>query len=229
MAILPAMLVMAESMDPKPAVLATHMIHRFGLTGSAAGQLRSLLTENRRHELGSALFAIVTALFFGLGFGRVVQLMYARAWRIENRERFSDQFRYAAILVVLFGLVVLLELQTKLLAGHGFWAGAALTPVWLAALTAFFVWAPWWLMHQQLPARALLPSAALTAVGLVALMYISTFAMPTWVDLYATDFAGLGVMMALFFWLGLSSTVIVVAASLSPILAERRELLGARD
>ena len=83
------------------------------------------------------------------------------------------------------------------------------------------------LTHKQLAARPLVPGAAFTAVGLVALMYISTFVMPAWVDLYATDFAGFGVVMALFFWLGLSSTVIVMAASLSPVLAERRELLRA--
>ena len=46
--------------------------------------------------------------------------------------------------------------------------------------------------------------------------------MATWIDLYASDFHGLGVFMALFFSLGLSSTVIVGCASLSPVLAGRR-------
>lgn len=52
--------------------------------------------------------------------------------------------------------------------------------------------------------------------------------MAPWIDFYATDFAGLGVFMALFFWLALSSTVIVVCASLSPILAGRRSLIEKR-
>ena len=222
------MLVLAEYLDHNPAALAAHMVRRYGLTGSAASELRALLTSDRRHELGSAAFAIVTALFFGLGFGRVIQLVYARSWRIEVRERLADQVRYAAVLLVLFGMIALLEVQTKESTGHSFWAGAAIAPVWVAALAGFFVWAPWLLTRRLLAVRALLPGATLTALGLVALMYLSTAVMPAWIDLYATDFAGLGVMMALFFWLGLSSTVIVLTASLSPVLAERRDLLVSR-
>jgi uncharacterized BrkB/YihY/UPF0761 family membrane protein len=56
-------------------------------------------------------------------------------------------------------------------------------------------------------------------------MFVSSVAMAPWIDLYATDFSGLGVFMALFYWLGLSSTVIVVCASLSPVLATRRTYL----
>ena len=36
-------------------------------------------------------------------------------------------------------------------------------------------------------------------------------------------------MWILFFWLGLSSTVIVICASLSPVLAGRRTYLAAED
>ena len=42
--------------------------------------LRGVLVGDKQHELGTALFAIVTVLVFGIGFGRVLQLVYARAW-----------------------------------------------------------------------------------------------------------------------------------------------------
>jgi uncharacterized BrkB/YihY/UPF0761 family membrane protein len=45
-----------------------------------------------------------------------------------------------------------------------------------------------------------------------------------WVDLYASDYGGLGVVLAIYFWVAISSGVIVWAASLSPALAERRTL-----
>ena len=73
--------------------------------------------------------------------------------------------------------------------------------------------------------RDLLPSAALTAVALVALMVITRFVMQFWVDLYARDYGGLGVVLAIYFWLAIGSAVIVWSASLSPALAERREVL----
>ena len=70
----------------------------------------------------------------------------------------------------------------------------------------------------------LLPGAALTAVGLVVLMLLSSFVMELSVDLYARDYGGFGVVLAIYFWIVFSSAVIVWAASLSPALAERRAL-----
>jgi uncharacterized BrkB/YihY/UPF0761 family membrane protein len=48
--------------------------------------------------------------------------------------------------------------------------------------------------------------------------------MAFWVDLYACDYGGFGIVLAIYFWLAFSSAVIVWAASLSPSLAERRNL-----
>ncbi len=57
-------------------------------------------------------------------------------------------------------------------------------------------------------------------------MLLSSFAMAPWIDLYAKDFSGFGVFMALFFWLGLSASVVVACAALSPVLAGRRTYLA---
>ena len=83
-------------------------------------------------------------------------------------------------------------------------------------------------MHGSIRSRDLLPGAALTAFGLVLLMLVSSWVMELWVDLYARDYGGFGVVMAIFFWILFSSAVIVGAASLSPALAERRRLRGQR-
>jgi uncharacterized BrkB/YihY/UPF0761 family membrane protein len=48
--------------------------------------------------------------------------------------------------------------------------------------------------------------------------------MEFWINFYARDYGGFGVVMAIFFWIAFSSAVIVWAASLAPALAERREL-----
>jgi membrane protein len=93
----------------------------------------------------------------------------------------------------------------------------------------FFTWSPWLLTHKLISRRDLLPGAVLTAIGLVVLMLISSYVMEFWVNLYARDYGGLGVVLAIYFWIALSSAVIVGAASLSPSLAERRNLRGARS
>jgi uncharacterized BrkB/YihY/UPF0761 family membrane protein len=96
---------------------------------------------------------------------------------------------------------------------------------WVGLLIVFFVWAPWLLTHKRIARRDLLPGAVLTAFGLVALMLISSFVMELWVNLYARDYGGFGVVLAIYFWILFSSGIIVWAASLSPALAERRDVL----
>jgi membrane protein len=227
-AVLPALLVMEEYLESHPAALANHLVHHYGLNASTAELLRNVLVQDRTHELGSALFAIAGALFFGLNFGRVLQLVHARAWQIRLPARQTDQALYAAVLLGLYGLILVLLVQLTELKGSSSWVGLTLAVGWVGLLALFFTWAPWLLTHKLISRRDLLPGAVLTAVGLVVLMLISSYVMEYWVDLYARDYGGLGVVLAIYFWIAFSSAVIVGAASLSPSLAERRTLRDAR-
>src|SRR5262249_34596893 len=223
-AVLPALLVMEEYLDPRPNALASRIAHHYHLNAPTTSLLHNVLGEGRAHELGSALFAIASALFFGLGFGRVLQLVHARSWQIQLPTRQTDQALYAAVLCGVYGLILLLLVQLTELRGAPGWVGLVLAVGWVGLLVLFFVWAPWLLTHKEITRRDLLPSAALTAFGLVVLMLVSAHVMQFWVDLYARDYGGLGVVLAIYFWLAFSSAVIVWAASLSPALADRRSL-----
>jgi membrane protein len=223
-AVVPALLVMEAFLDPHPNSLANSLVHHYRLNAPTATLLHSVLSEGRAHELGSALFAIAGALFFGLGFGRVLQLVHARAWELPLPTRPADQALYASVLLGLYGLILLLLVQLNELKGSPSWVGLTLAVGWVALLVLFFVWAPWLLTHKLISRRDLLPGAALTALGLVVLTLASRYVMQFWVDLYARDYGGLGVVLAIYFWIALSSAVIVWAASLSPALADRRNL-----
>ncbi len=227
-AVLPALLVMEEYLDPHPNSLANSLVHHYRLNASTSELVHNVLGEGRSHELGSALIAIVSALVFGIGFGHVLQLVHARAWQLDLETGVSDQIGYGAVLAGLYGLLMLLLLQL-----NDFHPGSTAVKVllglgWVGFLMLFFVVAPWLLTHKQVTARDLLPGAALTAFGLVALMMLSRFFMQFWVDLYARDYGGFGVVLAIYFWIAFSSAVIVWAASLSPALAERREVRHGR-
>jgi uncharacterized BrkB/YihY/UPF0761 family membrane protein len=130
------------------------------------------------------------------------------------------------------GVASLFLVQTKEVDAHRHpaWANPAFAPAWILVLFGFFIWAPRYVTHNRISIRDLAASSALTAVGIVSLMYVSSFAMAPWINFYfGTDYGGLGIMMALFFWLGLSASVIVLAASLSPVLAGRRIYLAQHD
>jgi uncharacterized BrkB/YihY/UPF0761 family membrane protein len=223
-AIVPAVLVMEEYLDSHPGALADRLVRHYRLNTSTAGLLRDVLVDDGTHKLGSALLAVAGALFFGLNFGRVLQLVHARAWQIPLPRSQTDQARYTAVLLGLYGLILLLLVQLTELRGGPAWVGNTLALGWVGLLVGYFVWAPWLLTHRRLTPRDLLPAAVLTAVGLVALMLISSFVLEFWINLYARDYGGFGVVLAIYFWILFSSGVIVWAASLSPALAERRRL-----
>jgi uncharacterized BrkB/YihY/UPF0761 family membrane protein len=221
-AVLPALLVLEEYFDSHPNALANSLVHHYRLNAETASLIHGVLVEGHAHELGSALLAIAGALFFGLGFGRVLQLVHARAWGLALPTRQTDQALYATVLVGLYGLLLLLLVQLNELKGTPGWLNALLALGWVVLLVLFFVWAPWLLAHKLITRRDLLPAAVLTAVGLVLLIVVSRYVMQYWVDFYARDYGGLGVVLAIYFWIALSSAVIVWAASLSPALAQRR-------
>jgi hypothetical protein len=231
-AIVPALLVLAAYMENNPAALANHLVGRYHLSGTSAHMINNLLVGNRNHQFIPTVMAIGSVLIFGVGFGRVLQLVYGRAWGLHIREKLTDQIRFALILLALFGLISLFLVQTTQVDAqpHPPWTNLAFAPGWLVALFAFFIWAPRYVTRHRLSVRDLVASSALTSLGIVSLMVVSTFAMAPWINFYfGTDYGGLGIMMALFFWLGLSASVIVFAASLSPVLAGRRIYLADHD
>jgi uncharacterized BrkB/YihY/UPF0761 family membrane protein len=223
-AVVPAVLVMEEYLDPHPNSLANSLVHHYRLNASTSELIHNVLGAGRSHELGSALLAIASALVFGIGFGHVLQLVHARAWKLDLRTGVSDQLGYGAVLAGLYGLLLLLLLQLNDFHTGSTVVEALLGIGWAGFLTLFFVVVPWLLTHKQVAPRDFLPGAVLTALGLVALTVVSRFVMQYWVNLYARDYGGLGVVLALYFWIAFCSAVIVWAAALSPPLSERRSL-----
>jgi uncharacterized BrkB/YihY/UPF0761 family membrane protein len=105
----------------------------------------------------------------------------------------------------------------------------ALAPGWFAVLTAYFFWVKRMLTYELVPRRHMLRSSMLTSGGIIFVVIASSYFMDLWVNLYARDYGGLGVVMAIFFWIGFTSAVIVLATSLSPALAGRREIRRGHD
>jgi uncharacterized BrkB/YihY/UPF0761 family membrane protein len=225
-AVIPALIVIDEWLERRPAALANHIVRHYHFSATTATLIRSVLVHGRAHDLQTALIAIVGALAFGVGFGRVLQLVHVRAWRLTLPRQGLKEVRHVVVLVAVYVLLLVLVVQLaelRALREPG-WVGFALVPVWVAVLVGFFTWAPRYLTYGLLSRRDLLPCAVLTAGALIVLMLASRYLMEWWVNWYATDYGGFGVVMAIFFWFAFSSTVIVWAASLAPALAERREL-----
>ena len=226
--VLPVAVVMESSLAADPRALADHLVRRFSLTGAAATTTRSVLDGTSSNQAGAILFAIANVLVFGLGFGRVLQLAHARSWRMEvPKGMVTDQVRFASSLLALLGLVFVFLLETKLLAGQPGWISWALLPLWGIAGVAYFVWMPRMLLHRQVTVRDVLPGAVLTVAALAGMRILSSFLLARWLVSYSRYFGSFGVVIALFFWLMVAATIMIVAAALSPALAERRSVRNA--
>ena len=220
-AIVPALLVMEGYLENDTAALAKSTVTQYGLSGSTGQLVESVFSHGKQHHLGAALIAVASALFIGINFGRVFQDVHTRAWDVTLPRRRNDFPRYLAALLGLYGLILLALFQARELQGVGFWSGLALVPGWIAVLTLYFLWIKRMLTYGLVPRRDMLRAALITGTLIVAVIMISSRIMQYWINLYSSDYGVFGVVIALFFWIGFSSAIIVLALSLGPSLAGR--------
>jgi membrane protein len=227
--VVPLLLLEASYLFSDPLALAHRLEHRLGLEGATSKLLEDVLTGTSGHKLAAVLIAAIDLFFFGLGFGRVLQLVHARSWGFDLRKRVVvDQVRYLEVLAVLFLLTLLFVLQVRELRGQPSWIGWVLDIGWAAALVGFFVWAPHLLLDGRVSARDILPGAVFTVLAFVFMRVISGVLLKHWLEWYSKTYGAIGIVMAMFFWLIILATVMVLAAALSPALAHRRDLLRAQ-
>jgi membrane protein len=229
MTLLPALLVLSSYVESDPNALADHVTRRLGLSGSTESLFHDVLLGVGERKVGATIIAIGDLALFGAGFGRALQLAHSRAWQVSlGKPVLSDQLRYIAALFGLVALLLLFVVQASVLSEQPGWIAWAVAPGWLLVVVAYFVWTPHSLLHGRIPVRRLLPGAVLAALGIVGMRLLSHLLLVRWLNWYSKYYGGFGILMALFFWLMIAATIVVVAAALSPVLAERRDALVRR-
>jgi membrane protein len=227
---LPVLLVASSYLYSDPHALATRVDDRLRLRGTTAQLFSTVMVGAGEHKVSAVLIAVLDLFFFGLGFARVLQLVHARSWGLDLRKRvIADQASYAEILTVLVVGCFVFVLQTRELRGEPSWIGYVLDIGWVALLAGLFVWAPRLLLHHRVSTRDLVPGAVFTVLGLVGLRLFSVVLLSHWLNWYSTTYGAFGIVIALFFWIILIGTVLVLAAALSPALAHRRNLMRGRE
>jgi membrane protein len=223
--VVPLLLVESSYIYNDPHALSHRLEARLGLKGTTSQLLDSVLAGASGHKLSAALIAAIDLFFFGLGFGRVLQIVHARSWGLDLRKSVvTDQVRYLEVLGALFAMTLLFVLQTRALRGDPSWIGWVLDIGWFFVVLGFFVWAPRLLLHRRVPTRDVVPGAVFTLLSLVALRLVSGLLLKHWLEWYSNTYGALGIVMAIFFWIIIIGTVLILAAALSPALAERRDL-----
>ena len=227
--LIPVFLVTASYAYKDPTALSDRIEHRLRLKGTTAQLFSSVMVGTGEHKFSAVLIAIIDLFFFGLGFPRVLQIVHARSWGIDlGKSVLADQARYVEVLAGprdrsraprrrdegAARRAVLDRLGPRPRSGWRRCSHSSSGRRGSCSITA--------------SRRAnLVPGAVFTVLGLVILRLISVLLLTHWLNWYSTTYGAFGIIIAIFFWIILIGTVLVLAAALSPALAERRDLLEA--
>jgi uncharacterized BrkB/YihY/UPF0761 family membrane protein len=220
--IVPAVIAMASYSNEDPTALAAKLIARLHLKGDTASLVREVLQGAGGHQLTATVIAVASVVTFGMGIGRTLQLIYGRVWGFPPTKGLVDRVRYFLWLMIFLVGCVVYVVEETLLKSSSNWIEWAIAPLWLVAIVGFLAWTPVFLLHNRITVRDAIPGALLAAVGLVILRALSSNVFSGWLNWYSKYYGGIGIVMALFFWIVIATTIMIVTAALSPAYAVRR-------
>jgi len=189
-----------------------------GLSGALADVLQD--AANQSGWWFAIAIGLFGALYAGIGAIRALRVIHAAAWGIRPARMLRPIHASAGLLLVSFGLLVM-----SLLAG---WARERSTAAGLLvtlAMTAVFL-VLWlrvsrWLPHGRVPVRALLPGAALVAVGVEALHVFTVYYLNDRAERAQSVYGAIGASLVLLLWLFILARLIVGAAMVNAELSRR--------
>ncbi len=204
--------------------IITTLTHRLGLSGAGLTTVKQAFevptTPAGRRACSDCLFTF----FYISSFTTALRRVYAKAWRRPSGGFASG---YAVGAVFLAGLAAYFAVLGGLrsLLDRGAAIGVFVVLAWLAAVGLWLL-TPWLMLARQVRARALLPSAVLTATGSLFYTASSTVWMPRTITENQHQFGFFGVALSLVTWLTGAATIVVVSACAAPVLAEDQGWIG---
>lgn len=207
------------------ASVATNIVHKLGLTGDAAKQMRNAVRSSERARGPTSVVGFVLLVWSALGITASLAQGVRLPWQQAGkglRDRLLG-VAWGAGAFVLFGLTVAAGAVVNVLPDF---LPTVLTTVvlfglGLAAAFALMLWTFWLLGGRAVSPRSLVPGAALGAVGYQILTMVGTIYVPRLVQKSAV-LGAIGVVFAILTWLLFFGRLIVYSSTLNAVLYERR-------
>jgi membrane protein len=219
----PALIVVAAFLptSARNSVLAT-LLRRLGLQGSNSVKQAFAGSSDIRRATG--VVGLVFTFFYINSFITALQRIYVRVWR---RPKSGAVYGYAIGAAWLVGIVAYLGLigGARALLGHGP-KSIGFAVIALAFTIATWTVTPWIMLKRQIRFRALIATGIVTGTGLAVYGATAALWMPTTVGKNEQQFGAFGIALALVTWLTGATTIVVIGACVSPVLAEDTGVLG---
>ena len=207
------------------AAVGNQLVDDYGLTGSAAASVRTLFARPPGATGGLSLLGLVVLLVALGALARLLQQTYLAAWKLRAsgaRARLKALYGTLLLIAGVAGLDWVADL-----AGNHLDAQIMLRLLELALAVPVWVLVIWLMLAAQVPARALIPGAVVSAVGQVLVEVISGLYVPHLIEANTERYGVIGASFALVSWLVVASYLIVVSAVIGAELGSRSRWLTA--
>lgn len=221
----PMLIVVAAA---SPPVVREQMLDalrsRFGIDGPSMELVRQAFATPDATKAATGFTGILLTVFFGISFTTALQRVYLRAWRrppgggVRNKGR---GVLWVGAVLLFFVLIAAARVMVGTQAGT-----AAAWIVGLVIGTGLWWWTARLMVRGEVRWRAMLPTAVITAVGCSLYAMQSDLWMPTTVRNNFGQFGAFGISLSLVTFFTAVGFIVVVAAAIGPVLADRDDGLG---
>jgi uncharacterized BrkB/YihY/UPF0761 family membrane protein len=222
--LLPAALLIAGAVGlvrPSGSAEPDHVARTLGLGASVAAIVRQATRDSERGTAALLALGIGLTLYMSLSLLRALRVAHVLAWEEPMRRR-SHVLRDGALLSV--ALLTMLGVETGVAylrhrVGVGVSLSLALVPIAIGG--AVWVAVSMLLPHADAHWTALIPGAALFAVGLAVLHFATIYYFAPRLTRAPALYGSLGTAATLLLWLFLGSRIVVASAFLNATLWNR--------
>jgi membrane protein len=205
-ALVPLLIVLASLGARGGQSFADSVIKRFGLTGDGAEAIRRTFTAPADNGT-ITIFGVLLVVFSSLSFARALQRTYEKAWDLPRLGMKGTGWGLLWIAIIAAYWTAIPVADDHL---GPFLAAASA----LAGSFALWLITPYLLLARRLSWWALIPQAALSALGMTALGLGALLYAPRAIDQSATEFGVIGVAFTLLSLLWAGGFVLVTAAAI---------------
>jgi membrane protein len=194
------------------------IVDRFDLDARTANIVQQAFSPPPDVQSSLSVLGVLLLVVSALSFTRGLQRAYETAWRLP---RLGVRATPAG-LVWLVGVVAFLTVFGGLRSAIvDLSRPVASAVVALAFSSVVWMFTPWILLSRRVPWRALVPTAALTAVGMTGLSIAGIVYMPRSISASAGSYGTIGVAISLVSWFVAAGFILVGCAAVGAVLGDK--------
>ena len=199
---------------------------QFGIPGTAARSARTAFETNERSRWYLLATGIVLLLWFGMSAVRALRISHQIAWAVPADRLRRPLYASVAFAGIVIGLIALSVTTRWIRHDAGEVAEVPALLVLLVVYGAAALGVMWLLPHGEAPWTALLPGAAIVAIGTQVLHLVVVLYLAPKLSHSTELYGSLGTATVVLLWLYLTARLLVSSAFLNATLWDRRQRHG---